>query len=829
MPVDFLWMIYAGPSDQPGWNNFGDLMDWWNAQREQEFAQCMARPKPHGYPWSCGKRTITGSDPARGGGMDFSHNGQPYWNYTRLTLYSVWTYAEGVSPVQESTSYRSLDGDASGLMVATAAPLCPRNMSGAVTNLTSDGRVREVKCLDPSDIACPDCAVGDPSRYASPPRIGNPINPVNSSKEQLEIDYVAEGGLLSVERFYSSAKLKWANGTPFLFDFTPLRPGGQSPKHDTHYYRSNDGLSWIPIRYQVIPSIPDVVEIRDAKGVRVVLPVTPQGRYMTPDATASAERFVLANGDIEWHYRTGNNSLQVYDRFGTLLKVVRPSGRTALFSYPAAGVSLVTSAQSGRALTFGVQPDGLLSHVRLPDGNRISYVGAEARYTSILYADGTSKRYLYDEPALAPGNNAWGGLLTGLIGELGVRSGTYTYNSSGQAISTSRANGASQYKVDNYGTYTRVLDPQENQTLLYWYSAPHGVKRLQTVSQPAGSGSAAASSTFAFDTSGSLSRACDTRGSCTCFSVDPSRALESTRVEGVSSGAACSSVFALNAVLPAGSRKTNTLWHPDWRLETRVAEPGRITTSIYNGQPDPFNGNAVASCAPTSALLPDGKPIAVLCKRVEQATTDANGAAGFSAVLQSGVPARTTTWTYNQWGQVLTENGPRTDVNDTTTYTYFSDTSFTGEGAAATGHFMGDLATVTNAAGRVTQYTQYNKHGQVLESIDPNGVVTSNTYDLRQRLLSTTTAGRTTQYTYDPVGQLKRVTLPDQSWIGYDYDDAQRQVAVYDHKGNRVDYTLDNAGNRIAEQTKDPSGALKRQLARSIDALGRVQQTTGRE
>ncbi|MBX3475884.1 MAG: hypothetical protein KF754_16060 [Planctomycetes bacterium] len=70
-------------------------------------------------------------------------------------------------------------------------------------------------------------------------------------------------------------------------------------------------------------------------------------------------------------------------------------------------------------------------------------------------------------------------------------------------------------------------------------------------------------------------------------------------------------------------------------------------------------------------------------------------------------------------------------------------------------------------------------------------------------------------------------------WIGYDYDydydDAHRQVAVYDTSGNRTDYTLDNAGNRIGEQTKDPSGALKRQLSRSIDAFGRVQQTTGRE
>jgi hypothetical protein len=51
-------------------------------------------------------------------------------------------------------------------------------------------------------------------------------------------------------------------------------------------------------------------------------------------------------------------------------------------------------------------------------------------------------------------------------------------------------------------------------------------------------------------------------------------------------------------------------------------------------------GWVIASCAPADALLPDGKPIAVLCKRVEQSTTDASGAAGLSALSTS---ARQTT------------------------------------------------------------------------------------------------------------------------------------------------------------------------------------------
>ena len=125
-------------------------------------------------------------------------------------------------------------------------------------------------------------------------------------------------------------------------------------------------------------------------------------------------------------------------------------------------------------------------------------------------------------------------------------------------------------------------------------------------------------------------------------------------------------------------------------------------------------------------------------------------------------------------------------------------------------------------------YTKYNKHGQLLQSTDPNGVVTTHTYDLRQRLLSTSVGGQTTSYGYDAAGQLIRLTQPDASFVAYTYDAAHRLVALADQKGHRMEYTLDNAGNRVGESAKDPSGALQRQLTRGLDALGRVQQSSGR-
>ena len=297
---------------------------------------------------------------------------------------------------------------------------------------------------------------------------------------------------------------------------------------------------------------------------------------------------------------------------------------------------------------------------------------------------------------------------------------------------------------------------------------------------------------------------------------------ETTRIEGLlggNGGAVCSSVLPVGATLPAGSRKISTQWHPDWKLPVQVSEPGRRTTYVYNGQPDPFAGNATASCAPTNATLIDGKPIVVLCRQVEQATTDANGAQGLTAALQSGVANREQKWTYNGYGQVLTHDGPRTDVADVTTYAYYSDTT--------ADHMPGDLRSLTNAAGHLTQYTKYDKNGQLLESVDANGTVTTMTYDARQRLLTQSVGGQLASYEYWPNGLLKKATQPDASFISYGYDAAQRLTSITDSSGNSITYTLDNSGNRTAEQVKDVQGTLRRQLTRAFDALGRVQQTTG--
>jgi YD repeat-containing protein len=587
-------------------------------------------------------------------------------------------------------------------------------------------------------------------------------------------------------------------------------------------------------------------------GAWVSFALQSDGSY-SPDPDVLDRLVVIAGG---WRYiDAAARAQETYDSTGKLLGVSYASGSVLTYTYsiastpanvaPAVGLLIAVQDQLGRSAQFTYeQPSGVstprIKQIIDASGQAVTvlYDGSN-NLSQLTWPDGKSRQYLYERSDIP-----WA--LTGVIDENASRLATYGYDAQGRANETQWAGGADRYSVsysiapgwnivqtfdstgntgwrDHYWQVpegTTITKPNGSTSNLS-AALVQGMPSLTSLNQPAGSGCAASTSSMSYDANGNVEVEDDFNGNRVCRSHDLSRNLESVRVQGLPTTQTCGAVTAANATLPTGSRKVSTQWHPDWRLATKTAEHGRITTSVYNGQPDPFNANATASCAPGTALLPDGKPIVVLCKTVEQATTDSDGSLGFGAALQAGVAVREQKWTYNQYGQVLTHDGPRTDVSDLTSYTYH---------AATTADVMlGDLATMTNAAGKVTSYSKYNRHGQLLQSTDPNGVVTINTYDLRQRLKSSSVGGQTTSYDYDAAGQLTHMTRPDASWIGYEYDAAHRQTAVLDNKGNRIDYTLDNAGNKTGQAVKDPGGALRRTMARSIDALGRVQQTTGRE
>lgn len=178
------------------------------------------------------------------------------------------------------------------------------------------------------------------------------------------------------------------------------------------------------------------------------------------------------------------------------------------------------------------------------------------------------------------------------------------------------------------------------------------------------------------------------------------------------------------------------------------------------------------------------------------------------------------TYQYNHNGQVVLADGPRMDVDDRVAYAY--DTA-------------GNRTSVTNALGHVTTMTDHNARGQPQRLIDANGVETRLVYNPLGWIVSSTIVSPdddpgkdvTTAYAHDSEGMLLGITLADGVNIINEYDNAQRLVATTNSLGERLEYTLDAAGNRVAEKTYNSTGMLLRDIKRSYDELNRLINVTG--
>jgi RHS repeat-associated protein len=242
-------------------------------------------------------------------------------------------------------------------------------------------------------------------------------------------------------------------------------------------------------------------------------------------------------------------------------------------------------------------------------------------------------------------------------------------------------------------------------------------------------------------------------------------------------------------------RTTTTTWHPQWYLPTQIVAPSATGTQTI-----------------TLAYDPEGN--------LERRTVNASG------------QIREWAYTYNGNGQVLTMNGPRTDVNDVSTFTYDAD---------------GNRESATDAAGHATQFLDYDPAGRLLKMRDSNAVIAEMSYLPRGWLLAQTirasanglpsASDAVMTMEYEPTGDVKRTLQPDGVALEYCRDGARRITAtVLTQAGasskcngpsavagtEHSSYQLDADANRIREEVHDSSGALKRVLARQYNDLGQL-------
>jgi len=470
-----------------------------------------------------------------------------------------------------------------------------------------------------------------------------------------------------------------------------------------------------------------------------------------------------------------DDNVEIYSTAGVLQSITSRAGVVQTISYDSSGLFHGVVDSFGNSLTVTRNTRGTIGSIALSGGGSVQYGYTLLRLTTVTNLDSTVRTYVY-------GDSRFVNALTSVVDESNTTFASWAYDAQERATSTQEAGGAGAatlvYNANGSVTATDALGAVRT----FSYSRSGDINKVTSISGsqcPSCQESAATT----YDSAGWIASRTDYNGNLTCYANDPARGLELVRVEGFAPGSTCPTT--LSSYTPQSGtlqRKITTQWSSTWREPALITEPNRTTAFAFDG-----SGN-------------------VLTKTVTDLTV---------------TPNVTRVWTYKYfnsglYGQVQTATGPRTDITtDVTNYTYYSCTN---------GGACGQVDTATNGLNQVTIFNTYNAYGQPLTITDPNGVVTTLTYDARERLTSSEVGTETTSYSYWPIGLLKLVTLPDSSTMQLTYNGAHRLTTITDSAGNSISYTLDALGNRTAENTYDPTNTLRRTHTRVFNTLSQLYQ-----
>ncbi|WP_241094202.1 RHS repeat-associated core domain-containing protein [Xanthomonas bonasiae] len=635
---------------------------------------------------------------------------------------------------------------------------------------------------------------------------GDPINTATGNMFRQDTDYDSPTWL-TLRRFYNSKTSvtsvtlgkQWRHSFERTLDvmLSSAANGGNQvearrPDGGVERFRLSNGV------WTTDPDMPDILtERRDGAGLL-------QGFALEVRATQQTEI-----------YDSAGLLRSVYDRMGqTVLTLDYSDPPTAPGTKTPPNLLQRVTDAGGRSLSFAYDSNGRLSTVTLPDGGTLTYgYDATGNLTSVQYPDGKTRQYVYNEQTLTSKANL-PTALTGVIDEKGVRFESTGYATNGKAISSSFAGNVDTTKVDyeiamsNGGVPAKVTSPLGTSVFLSYADTGYGALKPSGANVACGNQCNQPWKSLTYDANGYPASVTDFRGTVTKTTYAAGGLLTQQ----------------IDASGTTQQRTTNTTWNTSLRVPlTRTVLDAAGKTAGKSAWAYNARGQQTARC--------DVDP-SVSAAMSYTCGSAANAPTGVRQWLTSYCDTVDGTQC-PQIGLVLSQDGPRTDVADTTTYRYYltaDESGCTNAGGAC--HRAGDLYQVVDALGRATTYVAYDRNGRPTRTQDANGLIRDLTYTPRGWAASSTLRAnadgtssdqdQTTLVAYDEVGNVSKVTDPDGTFVVYGYDAAHRLTDVTDGAGNTIHYSLDPSGNRFKEDTKDASGTLKHTLSRIYNKLGQL-------
>ena len=452
-----------------------------------------------------------------------------------------------------------------------------------------------------------------------------------------------------------------------------------------------------------------------------------------------------------------------FNNEGKLTQVIDRNENSQTLDYINGRLSVVED-NYGRRLEFIYDSEGFLSILRTPIGEFNYEYDPLGNLTRVTKPDTSERTYFYNDPN-DPNN------LTGIVNENGIQSSNFVYDNQDRAIVSELAEGMHRVEVEyDTGTSRRVTDSFGN-TTQFRLKLSRGIARIKSASGP-GCGSCLNSSDteYRLDSRFLIERSVDSMGYITAYTYEE-RGNMLTKTE---------------ALGTPEERTTIYTYHPEFNLITSIT---RVSTSY------------------------PGKTTKISFVYDDHGNLIEKNEEGFSA---NDPIARSTTYGYNDLGQLIFIDGPRVDLEDVTTFEYYPN-------EPSQGLNRGMLKKIVNALGHETFFSNYNAFGKPGETRDPNGILTNYIYDVAGRLVSKTTDGKTISFEYDWIGNLTSLHLPEGRRINYAYTSTNLLEMIEGGSGNWIQYFYDTEGNRTREEIHDQSGVLMKYSDFEFDPNNRLQ------
>jgi len=592
-------------------------------------------------------------------------------------------------------------------------------------------------------------------------KVGNPINLGFGNKYQVEGDIQKTFSNLKFIRHYNS---KYANKNYFI---------GKGWRHT--YDRSIE-------RVENSQYTTAFVSRPDGK----VLYFSLIGNVWTPDEdmheklVSTYDIYGIENG---WALTTSNEIKELYNLGGQLTAINYPDGKTLTVTYdPISGQAGQISDISGNNITLVYEQAA--SSYRIKEvqyfNKTVKIKAYQYRYdanNNLEYVDnpdGTTKQYHYED-------NRFINALTGITDERGNRYATFAYDSQARANLSTHANNAERVDIIyNTGGSRTVTDSRGNAST-YTTVNQQGMALVTSITGPGCSSCSAGNTSYVYDTANNNLLSKTREGLTTTYGNYDTNGNPG---------------YIIQADSTLKARRTDYTY--DSRFYSKVltkSEPSvapgnkKLSTYSYDDM-----GNIISISI--SGFRPDGTPVSRVIN------------------VQYNGPL-------NQLSQI---DGPRSDVNDITSLTYYPNDATQGDNRAR-------LQSMIAAGITVRDNIQYTVTGKVASELRPNGQTNTYTYYPGNDRLNTLTqsdgiTSQVTRWSYLPTGEVQDITLADgtadATKVSLSYDNARRLTRITDGLGNYIQYTLDTEGNTTSTDTYDNSGVLLSTLTKTFDVYNRL-------